>query len=90
VPAVEWVHAEVTAHLRGVPAGWYAAAALSNVLDGPGPAAAADLRAALRHGVRPGGPVVLRTIGERPPLPGRPLADRSLLWGAVTLVEVGG
>jgi hypothetical protein len=35
-------------------------------------------------------PIVLRSIHDRSPLPGRPLPDRSLLWGAVTLVETGG
>ena len=29
-------------------------------------------------------PSVLRTFAGRVPLPGRPLPDRSLLWGAVT------
>ncbi|MGI5185244.1 methyltransferase domain-containing protein [Dactylosporangium sp. CA-152071] len=80
---IEWVHADVVEHLRSVPPGWYDAATLSNVLDGPPPAFAAELAAALRHGVRPGGPVVLRTFRDTPPLPGDPLPDRSLLWGAV-------
>jgi S-adenosylmethionine:diacylglycerol 3-amino-3-carboxypropyl transferase len=89
-PAVEWRHADVVRHLRDVPAGWYDAATLSNVLDGPSPAFADQLRAALRHGVRPGGPVVLRTFRARPVLPGQLVADRSLLWGAVTLLRSGG
>ena len=90
VPPVEWVHADVLAHLRAVPAGWYGAATLSNVLDGPSPAFATALHAALRHAVRPGGPVLLRTFRDASPLPGRPAEDRSLLWGAVTLVDLGG
>ncbi|MFC5006586.1 hypothetical protein ACFPIJ_53290 [Dactylosporangium cerinum] len=81
--SVTWVHGDVVEHLRSVPRGWYDAATLSNVLDGPPPAFAAELRNALRHGVRPGGPVVLRTFGTESPLPGDPLPDRSLLWGAV-------
>ncbi|WP_327010886.1 BtaA family protein [Dactylosporangium sp. NBC_01737] len=83
VGGVEWVHDDVVEHLRSVPRGWYDAATLSNVLDGPPPAFADDLRDALRHGVRPGGPVVLRTFSDTPQLPGAPLPDRSLLWGAV-------
>lgn len=87
---VTWVHADVADHLRVVPPGWYDAVTLSNVLDGPPPAFAARLLDAVRHGVRPGGPVVLRTFRDRSPLPGRPLADRSPLWGAVTHVHRGG
>jgi S-adenosylmethionine:diacylglycerol 3-amino-3-carboxypropyl transferase len=90
VAGVRWVHDDVAAHLRSVPRGWYDAATLSNVLDGPPGPFAAELSAALRHGVRPGGPVVLRTFRERSPLPGPPLPDRSLLWGAVVNVELGG
>lgn len=80
---VVWVHADVVAHLRSVPRGWYDAATLSNVLDGPPAAFAVELLDALRHGVRDGGPVVLRTFRDASPLPGDPLPDRSLLWGAV-------
>lgn len=83
VEGINWVHGDVAQHLLSVPRGWYDAATLSNVLDGPPPAFAAELRDALRHGVRPGGPVVLRTFRDTPPLPGDPLPDRSLLWGAV-------
>jgi S-adenosylmethionine:diacylglycerol 3-amino-3-carboxypropyl transferase len=89
VAGVEWVHADVIEHLEQVPAGRYDAVTLSNVLDGPPPAYAARLRDALRHAVRPDGPVVLRTFHDRPPLAGRPLEDRSLLWGAVTRVAIG-
>jgi hypothetical protein len=87
-PGVTWVHADVADHLNSVPAAWYDAVSLSNVLDGPPSAYVARLRDALRHAVRPGGPVVLRTFGDRSPLPGRPLADRSLLWGAVTQIDI--
>jgi S-adenosylmethionine:diacylglycerol 3-amino-3-carboxypropyl transferase len=83
VDGIDWVHGDVAAHLRSVPSGWYDAATLSNVLDGPPAAFADELRDALRHGVRAGGPVVLRTFGATSPLPGDPLPDRSLLWGAV-------
>jgi S-adenosylmethionine:diacylglycerol 3-amino-3-carboxypropyl transferase len=90
IRGVEWVHADVVEHLRQAPAGRYDAVALSNVLDGPPPAFAARLHDALRHAVRPGGPVVLRSFHDRPPLAGRPLEDRSPLWGAVVAVETGG
>jgi SAM-dependent methyltransferase len=89
VAGIEWIHADVAEHLRQVPAGWYDAATLSNVLDGPPPTYADRLREALRHAVRPGGPVILRTFRTRSPLAGRPLADRSLLWGTATQVEIG-
>jgi len=89
VHGVELVHADVVAHLRSVPRGWYDAATLSNVLDGPSASFAAELSAAVRHAVRPGGPVVLRTLGTAAPLPGTPLPDRSLLWGAVVQLDSG-
>ncbi|WP_203918041.1 hypothetical protein [Rugosimonospora africana] len=87
VTGIEWVHADVVEHLRQVPAGRYDAVSLSNVLDGPSPAFAAGMREALRHAVRPGGPVILRSFHDRSPLPGRPLGDRCPLWGAVVAVE---
>lgn len=61
---ITFVHADVTAHPPQVPRGWYDAETLSNVLGGPRPETAAALRAALRHAVRPGGPVVLRSFGR--------------------------
>jgi S-adenosylmethionine:diacylglycerol 3-amino-3-carboxypropyl transferase len=84
-----WVHADVITHLEQAPAGSYDAVTLSNVLDGPASAYATRLHAALRHAVRPGGTVVLRTFHDRPPLAGRLLEDRSVLWGAVVQVAVG-
>jgi S-adenosylmethionine:diacylglycerol 3-amino-3-carboxypropyl transferase len=86
---ITWVHADVIAHLEQAAAGYYDAVTLSNVLDGPASAYADRLHAALRHAVRPGGAVVLRTFHHRSPLAGRPLEDRSVLWGAVVEVAVG-
>ncbi|MFI5915809.1 DUF3419 family protein [Dactylosporangium sp. NPDC051541] len=85
---VDWVRAEVVAHLRQVPAGTYDAVTLSNVLDGPPPAFAVDLVEALRHAVRFGGTAILRTFRDSSPLPGRHLPDRSLLWGATVAVDL--
>jgi S-adenosylmethionine:diacylglycerol 3-amino-3-carboxypropyl transferase len=89
VTGVEWVHADVVTHLEQVDAGRYDAVTLSNILDGPTPAYADRLRDALRHAVRPGGPVIVRSFHDRPPLPGRPLDERCPLWGAVTEVTIG-
>jgi hypothetical protein len=89
-PGIDWVPADVLAHLETVPPGSYDAVTLSNVLDGAAPAYVARLRAALERAVRPGGVAVLRSFAARPPLPGTPLPDRSLLWGSVTSVHIGG
>ncbi|MDH6121005.1 hypothetical protein ABH930_005131 [Kitasatospora sp. GAS204A] len=73
----------------GLPAGAYDAVTLSNVLDGPGPEFARRLRAAVRHAVRPGGVVVLRSIREPGPAgPGLAAEDRSMLWGVVRVTRV--
>ncbi|MBP0449000.1 DUF3419 family protein [Kitasatospora sp. RG8] len=79
---------DVVDHLERSPAGHYDAVTLSNVLDGPGPAFARRLRTAVRHAVRPGGVVVLRSIREPGPAgPGAAAEDRSLLWGVVRVVR---
>jgi hypothetical protein len=81
------VHAELAAYLEAVPPGSYEGFALSNVLDGPGPAYRARLLRALRRAGTPGAVVVLRTLGE----PGSTAAaawaarDRSLIWGGVAV-----
>ncbi|GAA5180328.1 hypothetical protein GCM10023322_12380 [Rugosimonospora acidiphila] len=90
VTGVEWIHADVIAHLARVEAGRYDAVTLSNVLDGPPPAYARRLREALGHAVRPGGSVVVRSFNDRPPLAGRPVEDRCPLWGTITEVVIGG
>ncbi|MFJ9950817.1 DUF3419 family protein [Kitasatospora sp. NPDC091207] len=79
---------DVVEHLERSPAGHYDAVTLSNVLDGPGPAFARRLRAAVRHAVRPHGVAVLRSIREPGPAgPGAAAEDRSLLWGVVRVVR---
>ncbi|MCG6494089.1 DUF3419 family protein [Kitasatospora sp. A2-31] len=89
VPFVRLLLADVVEHLERSPAGHYDAVTLSNVLDGPGPAFARRLRAAVRHAVRPGGVAVLRSIREPGPSgPGVAAEDRSLLWGVVRVVRL--
>ncbi|MGV9270441.1 DUF3419 family protein [Kitasatospora sp. NPDC003701] len=80
---------DVLDHLERSPAGHYDAVTLSNVLDGPGPAFARRLRAAVRHAVRPAGTVVLRSIREPGPAgPGAASQDRSLLWGVIRVLRL--
>ncbi|MFJ3792679.1 DUF3419 family protein [Kitasatospora sp. NPDC090091] len=89
VPIVRLLLADVVEHLERSPAGHYDAVTLSNVLDGPGPAFARRLRAAVRHAVRPGGVAVLRSIREPGPAgPGVAAEDRSLLWGVVRVIHL--
>ena len=90
-PGVRLVQGDVVHTLEQAPRGGYDAVTLSNVLDGPGPDFARRLRAAVRHAVRPGGVVVLRSARE----PGRDgpgwaAQDRSALWGVVRAVRLGG
>jgi hypothetical protein len=60
---------------------------LSNVLDGPGPAYAARLLAAARRAARPGAPIIVRTLLPTTDAAARRRAgaDRSLLWGGITV-----
>ncbi|MEU5536507.1 hypothetical protein [Streptomyces sp. NPDC020362] len=87
---VRLVHGDVVHVLEQAPCGGYDAVTLSNVLDGPGPDFARRLRAAVRHAVRPGGVVVLRSAREPGPGgPGWAAEDRSALWGVVRVVRLG-
>ncbi|MEU1508752.1 hypothetical protein [Kitasatospora sp. NPDC005748] len=80
---------DVLDHLERSPAGHYDAVTLSNVLDGPGPAFARRLRAAVQHAVRPGGTAVLRSIREPGRAgPGAAAEDRSLLWGVIRVLRL--
>ncbi|MGF1426664.1 DUF3419 family protein [Kitasatospora sp. LaBMicrA B282] len=89
VAPVRLLAGDAVEHLERSPAGSYHAVTLSNILDGPGPAFAHRLRSAVRHAVRPGGVAVLRSIREPGPAgPGAAAADRSLLWGVVTVVRL--
>ncbi|MEV5609515.1 hypothetical protein [Streptomyces sp. NPDC052225] len=89
-PGVRLVRGDVVDILERSPRGAYDAVTLSNVLDGPGRAFAHRLRAAVRHAVRPGGVVVLRSFREPGPAgPGWAARDRSALWGVVRVVRLG-
>jgi SAM-dependent methyltransferase len=88
-PPVRLLHGDVLEHLERSPAAAYDAVTLSNVLDGPDPAFARRLRAAVRHAVRPGGIAVLRSIREPGPAgPGAAAEDRCPLWGVVRVVRL--
>lgn len=82
---VHLAHAEAAAFLEAGPSSHYHGFALSNVLDGPGPAYAARLASAVRRAGRPGAPVVLRTLREPVDAQARlrAKADRSMIWGGI-------
>ncbi|MFI2765296.1 hypothetical protein ACH5A3_41825 [Streptomyces echinatus] len=87
---VRLVHGDVVHTLQRAPRGGYDAVTLSNVLDGPDAGFARRLRAAVRHAVRPGGVVVLRSAREPGAHgPGWAGQDRSALWGVVRAVRLG-
>lgn len=89
-PDVRLIQGDVVDVLEGSPRAGFDAVFLSNVLDGPGPAFARRLRTAVRHAVRPGGTVILRSFREPGPAdPGWAAQDRSALWGVVRVVRVG-
>jgi S-adenosylmethionine:diacylglycerol 3-amino-3-carboxypropyl transferase len=91
---VRFVWADVVDQLRAGPAGRYDAVTLSNVADGTTVHFRRGLVAALRHGMRPGGPVVLRGFGAAVPLDAdlgwqdRTGVDRCPLWGTVSVGAV--
>ncbi|MEU6423295.1 hypothetical protein [Streptomyces spiralis] len=90
-PGVRLVCDDVVHALEQAPRGGYDAVTLSNVLDGPGARFARRLRSAVRHAVRPGGVVVLRSVREPgPDGPGWAAQDRSALWGVIRAVCLGG
>ncbi|MFE0457883.1 DUF3419 family protein [Kitasatospora sp. NPDC058965] len=90
VPPVRLVLGDVAEVLERSAPGAFDAVTLSNVLDGPDPQFARRLRAAVRHAVRPGGVVVLRSVREPGPAgPGLAAEDRSMLWGVVRVARVG-
>lgn len=85
VGPVRVVQAEAAAFLEAGPSGHYDGFALSNVLDGPTPAYAARLAAAVSRAGRRGAPVVLRTLREPVDAEARERAqaDRSMIWGGI-------
>ncbi|WP_304455420.1 DUF3419 family protein [Nocardiopsis sp. YSL2] len=90
--AVRWVLGDVAEHLESVPARSYDAVTLSNVLDGPGPAYRRRLRAAVERAVRPGGTVVLRSVGgaDGSAAAARAAEERCPLWGSLYVTTIGG
>ncbi|WP_394427952.1 DUF3419 family protein [Streptomyces sp. SGAir0957] len=88
-PGLRLVHGEVVDVLERSPRGAYDAVTLSNVLDGPGLAFARRLHTAVRHAVRPGGTVILRSFRRPGPAgPGWAAQDRSALWGVVRVLRL--
>jgi S-adenosylmethionine:diacylglycerol 3-amino-3-carboxypropyl transferase len=91
---VRFVLGDVVEQLRAGPAGRYDAVTLSNVTDGTTVQFRRRLAAALRYGVRPGGPVVLRGFAATVPLDAdlgwrdRTEVDRCPLWGTVSVGTV--
>ncbi|MFD7812741.1 DUF3419 family protein [Streptomyces sp. NPDC059785] len=89
-PDLPLVQGDVVDVLERTPRAGYDAVTLSNVLDGPGPAFGRRLRAAVRHAVRPGGTVILRSFrGPGPAGAGWAAQDRSALWGVVRVLRLG-
>ncbi|MBV8933827.1 MAG: hypothetical protein JOZ47_11250 [Kutzneria sp.] len=85
--AVHLVHADVADHLASVPAGHYDAVSLSNVLDGPSSSFQRRVIRAVRHAVRRGGVVALRSLRTAAD-PGAAGEDRSMLWGVIRVEPV--
>ncbi len=78
---------DVAAALDAMPCASLAGISLSNVLDGPGPDYADRLLSAARRAARPGAPIVVRSFLVPTDPAARALADadRSLLWGGITV-----
>ncbi|GID09954.1 DUF3419 family protein [Actinocatenispora rupis] len=93
-PVDRFVPGDLVAHLAAGPPDRYDAVALSNIADGAGVHFGQRLADALRHGVRRGGRVVLRSFGTTVPLPAdlgwRDVtgSERCPLWGVVSVGEV--
>ena len=89
---VSLARADAADFLHAAPRGSFDGFALSNVLDGPGPAYARRLWDGVRQAAAPGAMLVLRSFAE----PCSPAAaewaarDRSLLWGSVRVERVEG
>jgi len=81
--------ADVLEHL---PMGSLDGISLSNVLDGPDRSYADRLLAVAQRAGRPGAPIIVRSFLETHDIEARRLADadRSLLWGAITVHRATG
>jgi hypothetical protein len=56
--------ADILAHLSSVPSGSFDAAAMSNIGDGAPESFRVELDRALRHALKPGAPITVRTMGN--------------------------
>src|SRR5579872_1134577 len=86
-PSIRFVSADAASWLESCPARFFDGFALSNILDGAGPAYLSRLSQAVRHAATDGAVVVLRSFAEPPPGLGCNHAecDRALLWGVVEI-----
>lgn len=88
---VHWQVSDIVRHLEQLPAGHYDGLSLSNVTDGAPPEFAERLSQAAHHAVRPGAPIVWRTLAEprAHQAIGLAEADASLIWGRVMVDRAG-
>lgn len=90
-PGIRFVHADAADFLESCAPGFFDGFSLSNILDGTGPAYAVRLMSAVRRAAAPGAVLVRRSFAEpAPDLVNLAAEDRSLLWGVVEAVSVGG
>jgi hypothetical protein len=84
-PGIRFVSADAASWLESCPARFCDGFALSNILDGAGPAYLSRLSQAVRHAATEAAVVVLRSFAEPPPglVGNHAECDRAMLWGVV-------